>query len=584
MTPQSTAPPDWLLLDRPPDTAAPAVTADYELITTTPHGTGVWAAKVSRTHIVDEAGHLVVAGGLTLDADPARVLHGMGADLSAALPARPLRLVGHFAAVSVADGEVRVVTDHVGSVPVYCATSADGRRRAIGTNLDHVSVATGRREVDRASALELVRMGIISSPATIYRGVGRLGPGAVLTVPAALDQPVREEPYWTPPSEDPDVDLAERARELPRILRANIAALLAHHPRPMLQMSGGEDSRTLARVVRELLPPGEPLPAVVFLDQHNREWRLAKAAARLIGVEIEARLREPDHYTADMSALARVTLPGLDLSHAHSIGLLGADEADIFLDGYTADMYYKATFQSVRWRQIGEEPEEVKVSLDRLDHSRTSTVAPTWPGTDVGEEVAARRAARREHVGRFRLPRSVETWAQGWPISDRATYPYFSSNWRSRPSASPFMFGNMLQAVAPVPEDLKVNRALFHRAFRSTLGLSGWVPRSGGQVPALGGRPHVATAAVIRSGSIALTHLRRRPDPLGQGPWQTDATIHSALDRAFDRLPEERVRAAEALALGGDPAPGGPPVARDHWTAFERQRILQLAVLLGEPG
>jgi hypothetical protein len=344
--------------------------------------------------------------------------------------------------------------------------------------------------------------------------------------------------------------------------------------RPLLFMSGGEDSRVLASLVREQVPADATVPARIFLDGRNREWRLADTAARLIGVELDVLLRAPDHYTAQMARAAAVTGSGYDLVHAHSIGLVDDTEADVFLDGYTADLFYKATFQSVAHRRIGSIP----VSVGRPDHSRTSTVDPIWPSGDVGQEVARRRRDRRRLVGEVRLPRSIETWAQGWPIADRATFPFFLSNWRSRPTVSPFMLGNMLDLVAVVPEDAKIDRALFHRAFGPIMGRSGWVPRSGGQIPALAGRKALVPAATIRSAGLVTRRLRPARDGASDGPWQTNAMLDRAYAAAFAAVPDEVVTQVEAMVDRSSVTAEHPPSSAQ--ASRERQRLLQLTALV----
>jgi hypothetical protein len=97
-------------------------------------------------------------------------------------------------------------------------------------------------------------------------------------------------------------------------------------------MSGGEDSRILAKSCRGIRPTSDHLRG----DLHRRSQQgveLAQAAARLIKVDLAARSRSTDHYTRAISSTVSLVGGGIDLTHAHSIGLIEATEADLFIDG-----------------------------------------------------------------------------------------------------------------------------------------------------------------------------------------------------------------------------------------------------------
>ena len=70
----------------------------------------------------------------------------------------------------------------------------------------------------------------------------------------------------------------------------------------------------------------------------------------------------------------------------------------------------------------------------------------------VGQSVLARRASKMSLLATFREPVEAPTWMSLWPISDHGEYSMFATNWRLRPSASPYMFGNVVDVAAAVSE------------------------------------------------------------------------------------------------------------------------------------
>ena len=557
----------------------------YRRLQTSNPGAALWARSNDRriaTHVDGDS--ITAFFGVTTTADPIGVIASMNKALAVEFQADPYLLVGHFAAISNANDALSILTDHMGSVPVY-VTSCAGREDSwvAGTNLADVAMLAGRTEIDPVSSFEFVHAGRITAPHTIFTNVARVSAGTVLEFGLGTKTVSRSEtPYWVPRDRGERADLDRVANELAATMRANLGALSSQYPELVILMSGGEDSRFLAKSCREIRPTSDDLRGVIFVDAPNREWRLAQAAARLIKINLAARVRSSDHYTRAISPTVSLVGGGIDLTHAHSIGLIESAEADLFLDGWAADSIFKAhTFKTTSTKIRG-----VQVSLEHPDISPTVLGPEFLKQDETGRRVLARREHKLSQLLEFRGPAEASAWMSLWPISDHLEYGLFASNWRSRPSASPFLFANLVAVAAAVPVEQKVNRRLFHRAFSSSLGVAGWIPRTGGEIPRLGARSNLVATNVMKVVFRLMAQVERwRGNTVAQGPWQSFETRRTAVREAMESAPPSLLLEADRLAQGVsglNAAESSLSDAINRWSTDQSNRVLQLASLLDQ--
>lgn len=498
----------------------------------------------------------VVVVGCTTEPDPARRL-SESLDDTGAGPRDTFAVVGHFAAAVADRHGVRIVTDHVGSISVHATDSeSSGRHRLFGTDLEDVARLSGNAGFDPVSAREFVLRGAITFPYTIREGVKRLPPASVTTVSGGS---MRTDHYWSPAAPDrAPASLAEIASRAREIMRSNLESAMARVDRAMLFYSGGEDCRVLAGLLTATAGGRGHLRATTFLDHPNREQRLARWSARLLGMSLETRFRRPSHYADSITEGLRLTGGGIDLNHNHAMGLVDPGEADLFLDGWTADSYLKG------W------------ALEHSLATGVSSIGDLEPRDDIESEVVSRRFRRLKVLEDLRGEEDAPSWMSLWPISDHLDYGNLGVNIRARPSMSPYMFGNFVDSILPVRERQKFDRGLFWPMFGRTMGLAGWVPRSGGQLPALDPRRSRMTTALVRKMFRFEDRILRAMGRFrSQGPWQSED------------LSSEGLRTLER-SLGREPAPALdgmlqvlPDLVR---TAGQRHRLAQLQLAMSAPG
>jgi hypothetical protein len=546
----------WILILQPRDSSAHLADSianlGYRQVVSGSSGISLFV-RGDRVHRERQSERIAVVLGCTTSRSPAsRLLENC--DEPSGRLRDPFALVGHFAGVVSGPGGTCVITDHVGSISVHVGRSRhDDRIQALGTHLPDVAAVTGREYIDPVSAREFVLRGAITFPHTIRRDVTRLPPAVV----TKIDSETRvDHHYWTPsaPERDPTSmdDVAGRARS---IMQENLRSALDGVERTLLFFSGGEDCRVLGGLVASDRTIGTTLRGAIFLDHSNREHRLARWSSKLLGIPLDIRLRTPSHYVDTIEAATLLTGGGIDLNHNHAMGLVDPGEADLFVDGWTADSYLKG------WA---------------LEHALATGLSPLEDGDprdDVDEAIIDRRARRLSVLEDLRGGEDAPSWTSLWPISDHLDYGNLGVNIRARPSISPYMFGNFIDAILPVRERRKFDRALFWPMFGRSMGLAGWIPRSGGQLPRLAPhRSRLVTRFVRRLFRLEDGLTKRIGRSRSQGPWQSPNLPDAALDMLASRLAPARIRYIEGLLASGQTIDNLGSVGRKH-------RMIQLAMI-----
>ena len=455
---------------------------------------------------------------------------------------RSLDIIGHWCLVSIAANRVAVATDHMGTYPVF-QTTMKGRPdlRVVGTDLTRVADVSGRQQGDVISLREFVARGAVTSPHTTYDGVTRLWPGTVAEADAPLEGPIGEftsVDYWRPrrgtePSPKRCADLAGECRE---VFLSNAERIVDSSSRILVMASGGEDSRVIAAALARTAAGPTSIEAAIFLDGRNREYHVCRLALRILGVPLGLRLRSADHYTAGLAErIASVGLGLGGLEHGHSLGLCDPNEADLFVDGWAADTLYKAMYAPQRQREY----RGFKLGL-----AKPVSVAGRASDSDVSDAWAQRLVAKKEQLQGFRPEEDVGSWTHIWPVSDKPTYGFFSANRSYLPSVSPYLFGNLVDSAAGVPESAKLDRRFFHKAFGRWMRAAGLVPRTGGDVPILGPRTNLVVRPVVDLAFRLSSRLGRRGE-VGSGPWQRRAVREQAVTAELASVPAEILEATE---------------------------------------
>ncbi len=210
-------------------------------------------------------------------------------------------LAGFFAAVVLErqSGELRLYTDHVGSLPLnlYCREG----RWWVADSLRHLEEELPREalRVSPQAVYDYCFYHCIPSPRTIYEGVVRLPPGSELRLAVDGDMQIRN--LFSPSYEYSDesaAELAQRCREvIGEAVRRNTG------PGTGAFLSGGLDSSTVAGLLAGL-QPGAPTFSIGFEAQGYDETAYARITAGHFATRHHVHYLQPDEIVAHFADVA----------------------------------------------------------------------------------------------------------------------------------------------------------------------------------------------------------------------------------------------------------------------------------------
>lgn len=210
-------------------------------------------------------------------------------------------LAGFFAAVLLdrQSGELRLYSDHVGSVPLnlYC----DGDRWWVSDSLRQLEAALPPEalRVSPQAIYDYCFHHCIPSPRTIYEGVVRLPPGSELRLTASGATHIRNlfRPSYAGSDESPE-KLAQRCREvIGEAVRRNAG------PGTGAFLSGGLDSSTVAGLLAGL-QPGAPTFSIGFDAPGYDETAYARITAEHFATRHRVHYLQPDEIAAHFEEVA----------------------------------------------------------------------------------------------------------------------------------------------------------------------------------------------------------------------------------------------------------------------------------------
>ncbi|MBY0311141.1 MAG: asparagine synthase (glutamine-hydrolyzing) [Phycisphaerales bacterium] len=256
------------------------------------------------------------------------------------------RVRGMFAFVWVDGDRLVAAVDHAGMKPLMYRHDPGGieggGRLTIASECDTICALLGERELDLESVEDLLSVGYVAAPRTMYRRICKLGPGQVLEWRIGDSAGPRVTAYWRPPEEVSGVPV--RADEL-------LAVVAREHcigdREVAVFLSAGIDSTALAAV----LPSGLSLAALTLNPgDASDECAVAEETSRLLGMRHErvaisagslsdlladaaAAYDEPQGFTALLTSVAMTRAVLARGPHAPRV-ILGGDGGDEAFGGY----------------------------------------------------------------------------------------------------------------------------------------------------------------------------------------------------------------------------------------------------------
>lgn len=213
-------------------------------------------------------------------------------------------LAGFFLLVLVNkhSGQIRIINDHVGSIPCYI-DQRDNSSLHISDNMPALHVAQSHASLAPQALFNYLFFHCIPSPLSIYQGISKLAPGVVATVNA--NQKVQQSNYYQPmfkPGNDSAEALMAQCKKLiavavKRNMTDNCAAFL----------SGGLDSSTVAGMLaKHQQPLGKAAKtySIGFEAKGYDETEYALITAKHFNTEHKVHYLQPDEIAQHFHQVA----------------------------------------------------------------------------------------------------------------------------------------------------------------------------------------------------------------------------------------------------------------------------------------
>lgn len=319
------------------------------------------------------------------------------------------RLVGMFAFAVWHEPSrtLRLVRDRTGVKPLLYGELSGGGI-AFASEMAAVRPALDELTIDPSAVMQLLALGFIAAPRTIFHQVRKLPPGWLATYRDGRLEVRRWAPEWPHSQSPPPTDIAGACRSVRDIFDVAVRQRLLADVPVGLFLSGGIDSAVVTAVAARVAGRQVKTFSVSFPDQpFYDESRYAYDVARMHGTEhavlplslddvrnviptVQTHLGEP---FADSSALPTYLLS--QLTRKHVTVALSGDGADELFAGYAR--YTAATLN----RRFGWFAMTPLYGLSRAIVERLPTRREKWIGAKVSQLKRAMRAMDRDPLRRY---------------------------------------------------------------------------------------------------------------------------------------------------------------------------------------
>lgn len=455
-------------------------------------------------------------------------------------------LNGEFAAVVYDDGSLSLVTDRLGSKPIFYTTADDGSV-LFSTAIQSLALDEAfTPEFETEYLVEFLAHERAFGTKTPLSGVEKVPPGSVLTVD--VDEGTTEaERYWYPHYDPRNVSRDFFVRELARRFRAAIDDRTADGADYGALLSGGIDSRLIVGV-------SSPRIAYHLTGWESEETKTAREVARVAGCTFRPLWRDRDYQAESLERTPRLSnfVGGFDEGHATGFLDDVREEIDVLLSGHLSDTLFAANYlprqsQSVPFPGLGSVDLPRPADVETVDEYLDVRANPAPPFLDddapTPREVLERNVRRTDdgvdhHGVHYDSVEDLVLCDHFYPRSNAKPFFEYSTE-QYLPLRKPFMDNRLVDLHLMTPRKYLVSGNLINAAMRLL-------------TPELSEIPDGNTRVKPRHPFVAhylgelWTHLRRThlpvddpPEPhLSHGPWPDNASLirtHDFVERALRR-------------------------------------------------
>jgi asparagine synthase (glutamine-hydrolysing) len=366
-----------------------------------------------------------------------------------------------------------LVSDQAGALPCYTATISDAVLCSHPDVLAELMVSPGAAarsaDWDLVSMAQFVSTGVVSFPYSYHRNVVSLDFGCIHRFELADPGTPRRSALRYAPWQAERL-CKDREDEIAQRLADAITTSSRHRTLPILgrtavALSGGLDSRTILCAAER---HGNLLSFCAF-DEHNSEFRYAKAIADKVGVELIPFKRDFDHYADNAEMGVRISGGMGELASNHFLGFRDRLK-ELGVDNLVTGCYFDYLFKSLALdsRESGLLRQEQLRPFSFQTYLPHFSVAPAFArGVRLRLEALFPRADRdtSDPVARSRnaMRRTFPLYHEG--DNAQRLIPQRVIGWQA-PAVDPAL----LELCRSIPPEMKLNKRVFRNAVQRVCG------------------------------------------------------------------------------------------------------------------
>ena len=250
--------------------------------------------------------------------------------------------------------EVTITNDRTGDRPFFFRVQPESI--SISTLITDLRTATTPFAVDESRIPELFVYRIVLPPSTLIKGVRRIMSGQTLSFDLLSGSQIREDYAPFPEAtEDSGQEISSYVESIDHSLTSAMKDILLSYKRPMVLLSGGNDSSLLACIAHRVDPRVRSCStSFSFVDREELEEEYAQTAADAIGIHHSIyRPTAEDYLAGVIESIAAAEEP---VNHLQSVLLylisknFASQQADVLLNGNLADAMFGADVQLACWK------------------------------------------------------------------------------------------------------------------------------------------------------------------------------------------------------------------------------------------
>src|SRR5699024_4953534 len=303
--------------------------------------------------------------------------------------------------------EYTCITDLMSFIPIYCFKGT--QNKCLASHIDMLAkVSNQTKYKDEVSIIDFLLHGVVTYPYTFYKDIFQLQPATVHSISKSKSN-LMSNSYWIPKEFNKYKSIAEAAKQLKEELENYIEKITDETENVAQFISGGEDSRTLSSLLKNL-----ERDAYIYLDSTNREGKIARKIASKYMANFHVSTRNKFHYLNILPSCSDLVGSGSEYRHAHTYGfhkelksydaVFGGLLADALLKG--SHIAKKMTKRFIFLPDIKDESLLINEAFNkRLNLPK-----------EIRKELERRRINHLKYIKRYRK-KSAEEWFELWPSS-----------------------------------------------------------------------------------------------------------------------------------------------------------------------